>query len=138
MAGKPRYRIPWRHLRFPHYVSNMVHFGQFSSAKPVYFYRADSGREPVREWLRKLPRDDRKRIGQDIATLQLGWPVGMPLARKLEPEIWEIRSRLNNSIARILFTVRKDSIVLLHAFVKKTQKTPARELRLARRRLETL
>ena len=116
----------------------MVHFGQFSDAKPVRFYRADSGREPVREWLRKLPRDDRKKIGQDIATLQLGWPLGMPLARKLEPEIWEIRSRLNHSIARILFTVRKDSIVLLHAFIKKTQKTPARELRLARQRLETL
>ena len=116
----------------------MVHFEQFSGAKPVHFYRADSGREPVREWLRKLPRDDRKKIGQDIATLQLGWPLGMPLARKLEPEIWEIRSRLNDSIARILFTVRKDSIVLLHAFTKKTQKTPARDLRLARRRRETL
>ena len=116
----------------------MVHFGQFSGAKPVHFYRSDSGREPVREWLRKLSRDDRKKIGQDIATLQLGWPMGMPLARKLEPGIWEIRTRLRHSIARIIFTVREDSIVLLHAFIKKTEKTPGRGLRLARRRLITL
>ena len=85
-----------------------------------------------------MSRTDRKIIGRDIATLQLGWPLGMPLARKLEPRLWEIRARLNNSIARVLFTVKEDSIVLLHGFIKKTQKTPARDLRLALRRLQTL
>lgn len=116
----------------------MVHSGQFSGARPVRFYRSDSGREPVRDWLRKLSRNDRKKIGQDIATLQLGWPLGMPLARKLEPAIWEVRTRLGNSIARVLFTASEDSIVLLHAFIKKTEKTPGRDLRIARRRLGTL
>ena len=116
----------------------MVHSGQFSGAKPVHFYRLDSGREPVREWLKQLPRNDRNKIGQDIATLQLGWPLGMTLARKLEPGIWEIRTRLSHSIARVMFTVREDSIVLLHAFIKKTEKTPGRDLRLARRRQGTL
>lgn len=86
----------------------------------------------------ELSRNNRKRIGRDIATLQPGWPLGMPLARKLEPGLWEIRTRLDSSIARVLFTVRNDSIVLLHGYIKKTQKTPARDLRLARRRLETL
>lgn len=85
-----------------------------------------------------MPREDRKRIGRDILTVQLGWHLGMPLARKLEPALWEIRTRLEHVTARVLFTVRDDSIVLLHRSIKKTQKTPAADLRLARRRLETL
>jgi len=116
----------------------MIHSSRFIDAKPVRFYRSDSGREPVRDWLSTLSRNDRKIIGRDIATLQLGWPLGMPLARKLGPRLWEIRTKLNNSIARVLFTVKEDSIVLLHGFIKKTQKTPIRDLKLARRRLQTL
>lgn len=116
----------------------MVHSSRFIDAKPVHFYRSDSGREPVRDWLSTLSRNDRKIVGRDIATLQLGWPLGMPLARKLGPRLWEIRTRLNNSIARVLFTVKEDSIVLLHGFIKKAQKTPIRDLKLARRRLQTL
>ena len=75
-------------------------------------------------------------MGRDILTLQLGWPLGMPLARKLEPALWEIRTRLEHATARVLFTVRDESIVLLHGFIKKTQKAPADDLRLARQRLE--
>jgi len=116
----------------------MVHSSRFIGAKKVRFYCLDGGREPVRDWLRALSGNDRRRIGRDIATLQLGWPLGMPLARKLGPGLWEIRTRLDNSIARVLFTVRNDSIVLLHGYIKKTQKTPARDLQLARRRLDTL
>ena len=123
---------------FSHYVSNMVHSSRFTSAKKVRFYCLDSGREPVRDWLRELSRNDTRRIGRDITTLQLGWPLGMPLARKLGPGLWEIRTRLEQSIARVLFTVKDDSIVLLHGYIKKTQKMPARDLQLARRRLETL
>ena len=120
------------------YVSNMVQFNPFKDARPVRFYRSEIGREPVRDWLRRLPRSDRKVIGRDILTLQLGWPLGMPLARKLEDGLWEIRSRLNTVNARIIFTVRNDTIVLIHGFIKKTGKTPKRDLRLARQRMERL
>lgn len=48
---------------------------------PVRFFRTDAGNEPVREWLKSLSSDDRKVIGDDIRTVQFGWPVGMPLNR---------------------------------------------------------
>ena len=116
----------------------MVHSGWFKDAMPVHFYRLGNGREPVREWLRSLPRDHRKRIGRDILTLQLGWPLGMPLARKLRPGLWEVRTQLQNSVARVIFTVRSHSIVLLHGFVKKSQKTPVADLELALKRMKSL
>ena len=51
---------------------------------PASFYQSPSGKEPVREWLKDLPNDDRKVIGIDIATAEYGWPVGMPLCRSLD------------------------------------------------------
>lgn len=105
---------------------------------PVSFFRLDSGREPVREWLRDLRKEDRKTIGEDVKTLQFGWPVGMPLARKLAPELWEVRSSLGARIARVIFTVFEQRIVLLHGFVKKTRRTPSQDLALAKRRLRKL
>ena len=104
----------------------------------VRFFRLDSWREPVREWLRELRSEHRKTIGEDIKTLQFGWPVGMPLARKLGEGLWEIRSHISTGIARTFFTIFKNEIVLLHGFVKKSQKTPAKELALAKRRLGKL
>ena len=104
----------------------------------VVFFRLDSGREPVREWLRDLPKRSRKTIGEDIKTLQFGWPVGMPLSRKMDEGLWELRSTIPAGIARTFFTIFDDNIVLLHGFVKKTQKTPKRELALAKRRLTKL
>ncbi len=111
------------------------------SKKPVLgvlFYRTEAGNEPVREWLRDLKREDRKAIGQDIKTAQYGWPLGMPLIRKLEPGLWEVRSRTDQGIARIIFTVVDGVMVLLHGFSKKSQKAPLVELRTARRRLADL
>ena len=105
---------------------------------PVLFFQLDSGREPVREWLKDLSRDHRKTIGEDIKTLQFGWPIGMPLARKMGNDLWELRSTLPSGIARTFFTVYQDKIVLLHSFVKKSQKTPANELATAKRRLTKL
>ena len=105
---------------------------------PVVFFRLDSGREPVREWLRSLNRDSRRSIGEDIKTLQFGWPVGMPLAQKMGRELWELRSMIPSAIARIFFTVHDGRIVLLHGFVKKSQKTPAKDLVVAKRRLTKL
>ena len=101
----------------------------------VVFFRSQAGREPVREWLLDLSRADRKAIGCDIKTAQYGWPVGMPLIRKLEPGLWEVRSPIDRGIARILFTVEEDVMVLLHGFVKKSAKTPTTDLQVARDRL---
>ena len=104
----------------------------------VVFYRTEAGNEPVREWLKGLPREDRRVVGQDIKTAQYGWPLGMPLIRKLEPCVWEVRSHLTQGVARVLFTVEENLMVLLHGFVKKSQKTPLPDLKTARQRLATL
>ncbi len=104
----------------------------------VQFIRLDSGREPVRECLKGMRRDYRKAIGEDVKTLQFGWPVGMPLARKIDERLWELRSNLGSGIARTFFTIYESNIVLLHGFIKKSQKTPANELALAKSRLNTL
>lgn len=104
----------------------------------VVFFKTASGREPVREWLRSLVPDARKAIGCDIKTTQYGWPLGMPLIRKLERDLWEVRSDLPAGIARVMFTVEERHMVLLHGFVKKSQKTPAADLKIARQRLAQL
>jgi len=96
------------------------------------------GNEPVREWLKALPREDRKTIGEDIKTVQFGWPLGMPVVRKMGKDLWEVRSRLGNRIARTLFTVDDNLMVLLHGYIKKSQKTPQKDLELAKRRLAQL
>lgn len=104
----------------------------------VKFFRQESGREPVREWLKSLSADDRKRIGEDIKTVQWGWPLGMPLVRSLGGGLWELRTDIKGRIARVIFCTHDNRIVLLHGFIKKTQKTPDRDIRLARQRMERL
>lgn len=102
------------------------------------FFRTEAGVEPVRDWLRGLPAAERHRIGDDIRALQFGWPIGMPLVRKLQPGLWEIRVQLVGRTARVLFTVARDEAVLLHGFIKRSRKTPANELATASRRLARL
>ena len=90
---------------------------------PARFYRSASGREPAREWLKSLDAADRKVIGGDIKDVEFSWPIGMPLVRSLGRDIWEVRSSLpRGRIARVLFCVEQESMVLLHGFMKKTQK----------------
>src|ERR1041384_2103595 len=102
---------------------------------PAYFYRSDSGREPVREWLKGLEPEDRKVIGEDIKDVEFSWPIGMPLVRSLGRELWEVRSSLpHGRIARVLFCLEKDCLVLLHGFMKKTERTPEHDIELALRR----
>ncbi|MCX7193609.1 MAG: type II toxin-antitoxin system RelE/ParE family toxin [Proteobacteria bacterium] len=101
----------------------------------VRFFKTDGGTEPVRDWLRELSASDRKTIGEDIKTVQLGWPLGMPLVRKMEKDLWEVRIHLENRIARVLFTVSNGTIVLLHGFIKKSQTTPKPDLKLATDRM---
>ncbi|MCY4569512.1 MAG: type II toxin-antitoxin system RelE/ParE family toxin [Candidatus Poribacteria bacterium] len=101
----------------------------------VSFFRTDAGRLPVQQWLRELDKTARKVIGEDIRLVQFRWPLGMPLVRKMETDLWEIRSRLSGRrIARILFSVRGSKIILLHGFIKKSRNTPQRDLNLARNR----
>jgi phage-related protein len=104
----------------------------------VVFYATAVGAEPVRDWLLGLSREDRRVVGFDIKTAQYGWPLGMPLIRKLEPGLWEVRSHIGDGIARVLFTVTGDTMVLLHGFVKKSEKTPVTDLKTARQRMADL
>jgi phage-related protein len=98
---------------------------------PAYFYSSDSGRESVREWLRDLDPADRKIIGEDIKDVEFSWPIGMPLGR----DLWEVRSSLTGGrIARVIFCVDKGRMVLLHGFIKKSRKTPRKDLELALKR----
>jgi phage-related protein len=101
----------------------------------VHFYRSHSGAEPVRDWLCELPKAARKAIGEDIKTVQFGWPLGMPLVRKMEKGLWEVRSHIPSGIARALFTIAEEDMILLHGFVKKSPKTPADDLQVARQRM---
>jgi phage-related protein len=102
----------------------------------VIFFRSGAGGEPVREWLRSLsPIEDRKQIGVDIKTVEFGWPIGMPVCRPLGDGLYEVRSSLaRNRIARVLFYIdARGRTVVLHGFIKKSQKTPPAEMELARK-----
>ena len=92
----------------------------------------------MREWLKSLNKNERKAIGEDVKTVQFGWPLGMPLVRKLDKELWEIRTHSDQRIARVIFAVVEDKLVLLHGFIKKSQKTPSNELKTANTRLRQL
>lgn len=102
------------------------------------FFVTNSGHEPVRDWLKTLPASERRIIGEDLKTVQFGWPLGMPLVRKLAKDLWEVRIHLVDRIARVLFTVVGHCMVLLHGFIKKSQSTLPEELNIAKRRLQQL
>lgn len=104
---------------------------------PLVFWRSATGREPVREWLSELTREDKRIIGRDIARVQFGWPVGMPLCRPLNGGLWEVRSTLpSRREARVFIGFHSGVLIALHAIFKRTRKTPAEDLALARQRLK--
>ena len=103
----------------------------------VKFFANSLGTEPVRDWLKGLVAIDRKMIGEDIKTVQLGWPLGMPLVGHLGGGLWEVRTRLDNRIARVLF-VLDGSTMLLHGFIKKQLVTPKPDLDLAKELMKEL
>jgi phage-related protein len=106
---------------------------------PLAFWRSATGREPVREWLKQLSGEDKRTIGRDMAKVQFGWPVGLPLCRPLSGGLWEVRSSLaTRREARVLFGFHEGMLIALHAIIKKTRKTPAEDLALARQRLKEL
>jgi phage-related protein len=101
---------------------------------PAIFFRTEAGNEPVRAWLKALPGEDRHLIGQDIRTVEYGWPIGMPTCRTIGDGLHEVRTNLSgNRIARVFFYIDKHQrLVLLHGILKKTRTTPESDLELAR------
>ncbi|TEY00738.1 type II toxin-antitoxin system RelE/ParE family toxin [Campylobacter sp. US33a] len=103
------------------------------------FYQNRNGKEPVKEWLLELSKEDRVIIGKDIAVVEFGFPIGMPVCRSLGNGFYEIRSNISsNRIARVIFVIIDNCMILLHAFIKKSQKTPLIELNLAKERAKEL
>ncbi|WP_239647802.1 type II toxin-antitoxin system RelE/ParE family toxin [Candidatus Jidaibacter acanthamoebae] len=99
------------------------------------FYQNSSGREPVKEFLKELSKGDKFIVGSDIKTVEFGWPIGMPVCRPLSEGLYEVRSSLSTKReVRIIFFIYKSNMILLHIFIKKTQKTPDSDLKLARTR----
>jgi phage-related protein len=106
---------------------------------PLVFWRSTAGREPVREWVNELSRDDQRIIGRDMARVQFGWPIGLPVCRPLTRGLWEVRSTLPSKCeGRVLFGFHDGTLVALHAFIKKTRATPKDDLALARQRLKAV
>jgi phage-related protein len=100
----------------------------------VEFYRELNGNEPVRIWLQSLDKPIKMILGEDISKVQFRWPLGMPLVRNLGDGIHELRSHIPNGIIRIIFMVINKTMILLHGFIKKTQKLPIQDLKLAKER----
>ncbi|MEQ1694331.1 MAG: type II toxin-antitoxin system RelE/ParE family toxin [Hyphomicrobiaceae bacterium] len=106
---------------------------------PAAFWMTEAGNEPVRDWLRSLDKTERVEIGDHLRTLQFAWPVGMPLNRPLGKGLHELRVTLPTAkIARLIFTHYNGTLVILHGFIKKDQKTPKSDLELARKRKKDL
>lgn len=100
----------------------------------IRFFKTEAGNEPVRDWLRELPAAEKKTIGADILVVQWKWPVGKPLVDSLGKGLWEVRSSLEDRIARVFFIVVDQEIILLHGIIKKARKAPKSALDLARGR----
>ncbi|WP_417689397.1 type II toxin-antitoxin system RelE/ParE family toxin [Pseudidiomarina sp.] len=101
----------------------------------VKFYQTANGTEPTKSWLLRLSKLDRKLIGADIKTIEYGWPIGMPVCRSMKDGLYEVRTKLDSRrSARVLFCFHDDLMILLHGFIKKSQKTPQSDLSLARSR----
>lgn len=102
---------------------------------PARFYVSAMGRVPVREWILELPRADRHMVGKDIQKVEFGWPLGRPHCAPLGSGLWEVRSTLDSDrIARVIFCMGEGYMILLHGFIKKTQKTPQADIALALKR----
>ena len=104
----------------------------------VRFFRESTGSEPVRDWLKRFPVEEMREIGSDIKTVQFGWPIGMPVVDHIDGDVWEVRTRLSTRIARVLFVLEGNVMVLLHGFIKKERKTPKADLDIAKQRLKKL
>ena len=112
------------------------------------FYRTASGASPVRDWLLSLPKEVRREIGADIARVQWQWPTGKPLVDGFGAGLYEVRTAHVGQQYRVFFYVEagtlvllhsetaKGTMVLVHGIHKKTQRTPAPAIALARKRMK--
>jgi phage-related protein len=103
----------------------------------VLFYATASGNQVVKDWLKSFNKEDRNILGEDLLTVQLGFPLGLPLCRALGSGLWEVRSTLTSKVeARMIFYFdsQAQALVVLHGFIKKSAKTPKTEIDLALRR----
>ena len=100
----------------------------------AYFFKSPNGNEPVRDWLKSRTQEEKKAIGEDIKAVEFSWPVGYPQVRKLDNDLWELRTNLPNGICRVFFTIWKKYMVLLHSIIKKSQKIPQQDVDLAKKR----
>ena len=106
-----------------------------SKKLPARFYVNALGQNPVREWILSLPEGDRYTIGKDVQKVEFGWPIGRPHCAPLGKGLWEVRSTLeSNRIARVIFCMGDGYMILLHGFIKKTQKVPQADIGLALKR----
>lgn len=104
----------------------------------VLFYRTIAGRDVIKEWLRSFDKPDRAILGYDLKRVQIGFPMGLPLCRSLGGGLWEVRSSLggNREVRMIFFhDAAHRALVVVHGFVKKSQKTPKAEIDIAVRRM---
>lgn len=105
-------------------------------ALEVSFYRTRAGTEPVRRWLKTLTPEARRELGRCLRIVQQRWPVGMPLVRHPERELWELRVPVSGVELRLLFTISGAAMLVLHGLIKKSRELPNAELDLARRNLK--
>ena len=100
---------------------------------PVEFFRTESGHEPMRDWLKSdlFSKEDRRRLGENIKTVERGRPIGMPTCRSIGRGLWEVRTNLPTRIVRVLFFIADGRMVLVHGFVKKSRATPQADVELA-------
>ena len=101
----------------------------------VVFFETESGNQPVRDFILERTRENRKEMGSDIFAVQKGFPLGLPLVEKLDTDLWEVRCHLSDGICRIFFTIFQETMVLLHGYIKKSQKITLKEMKTAKGRL---
>mgnify|MGYP002627202172 FL=1 len=102
----------------------------------VVFFKTEKENQPCRDFILSLSQDDKREVGAKIFEVQKGFPMGLPLVRKMAADLWEIRADISDGICRIFFTIMGETLILLHGFVKKSQKTPQNELKTAESRLK--
>lgn len=124
----------------PFYLTNMYQLWYIKSMGiekklQVEFFKTEQNNEPVRDFLKALSPEDKKSVGADIMAVEMLWPIGYPTVRKLDTDLWGVRSSISDKrICRVLFTVSGKRMILLHAFIKKTQKTPKDDMELGKKR----
>jgi phage-related protein len=100
------------------------------------FYASATGRRPVQEYLDELPAREARSLVNGLQLLQAhGLQLGLPHVRPIEQKLWELRVRAQRQHRVLYAAAGGQRFVLLHAFTKKTEQTPRREIEVALRRL---